>query len=276
VKVSGHSRNGWASELPARNGDGDVPADEAGSVEGATMSSHEFQQPGRGIMMPWLSGGIFPGGWPMASQEILERRLTKSALLSQQQVPQIIPLLDVIRVLNRARISFVLVGAHGLVVWRGKPRATEEVDVVVAARHVKKAVKVLVEAFPQLEPVDLPAVVRLRQRGTEDVAIDVMKPVQQPYCEVFKHTHSVMMDKETYRVPSLEMAIVMKFSAMISPYRAEEDKFQDAHDFIYMVKNNPDFDKKLLSALASLVYADGGKDLLEMIRKIKAGEKLTL
>jgi hypothetical protein len=168
------------------------------------------------------------------------------------------------------------VGAYGLAGWRKEPRATEDVDVVVAARQVQKAVKVLCAAFPQLEPVDLPVVVRLRYRETEDVAIDVMKPLQQPYLEVFKHTHQVTSEGLTYRVPSLEMAVLMKFSAMTSLHRADEDKYQDAHDFILMVKKNTDLDEAKLQEIGELMYPDGGRDVVEMARKARAGEKLNL
>ena len=68
----------------------------------------------------------------------------------------------------------------------------------------------------------------------------------------------------------------MKFCAMTSLYRAAEDKHRDAHDFIRMVKNNADIDKEKLSALGSLIYADGGKDVLKMVRKAKSGETLPL
>lgn len=212
----------------------------------------------------------------MASTELLERNLGKSAILSRQQMPSVIPLGDVIRALNQAKVSFVLVGAHGLATWRGKPRATEDVDVVVAARHLKKAVQVLTAAFTNLEPVDLPVVIRLRDRQSHDVAIDVMKPLQQPYREVFKNARTVQLEGQAVRIPTLEMAIVMKFSAMTSLYRADADKFQDAHDFLLLVRNNPGLDKERLAKLASTIYPEGGKDLLEMVRKALAGEKLEL
>lgn len=200
--------------------------------------------------------------------------LERSAALSGIQMAKVIAPVDVIRVLNRNKISFVLVGAYGLAGWRKEPRATEDVDVVVAARQVKKTVQLLLAAFPHLEAVDVPVVVRLRERGTEKVAIDVMKPVRQPYCEVFKHTHKVTTGGQTYRVPSLEMALVMKFSAMTSMYRAVEDKYQDAHDFILMAKNNSDLDEDKLAELASRVYPEGGKAILELVRQAIAGEKL--
>ncbi len=212
----------------------------------------------------------------MTITEMLERNVEESGLLSRYQMATLIQLPDVIRVLNRAKVSFVLVGAHGLASWRGKPRATQDVDVVVASRQLKKAVAALVAAFSNLEPIDLPVVIRLRNRETAKVAIDVMKPVQQPYSSVFKHARKVQVEGQPVRIPSLEMAIAMKFSALASLHRAEEDKYQDAHDFIYIIKNHPELDKEKLSELASLIYPDGGKDVLEMVRRVKAGEKLLL
>src|SRR5258708_2169738 len=120
----------------------------------------------------------------MATAELLERNVTKSGILSRQQIPLSKPLQDVLRVLNEAKVSFVLVGAHGLASWRGKPRATEDVDVVGATKHLKKAMQALTTAFPDLEPVYLDDVIRLRDRATHDVLIDVMKPNQQQYREV--------------------------------------------------------------------------------------------
>lgn len=212
----------------------------------------------------------------MAAPAVHDRNFLKTSLLSSYQMPTVIPVMEVIRVLNRGKISFVLVGAYGLAGWRKESRATEDVDIVVAAKQLPKAVKALEAAFPNLEAVDLPVVIRMRDRETKDVLIDVMKPVQQPYREIFKHAHKVKAEGQTYRIPSLEMAVVMKFAAMTSLFRADEDKFRDAHDFIRMVKGNPDINKDKLGELASLIYPDGGKDILEMVRKIQAGEKLSL
>ena len=103
-----------------------------------------------------------------------------------------------------------------------------------------------------------------------------MKPIQQPYCEVFNNTINVVEGKTKYRIPTLEMALAMKFSAMTSLYRADEDKFQDAHDFILMVKANIDIDDARLKEIGSLMYPDGGKDLLDMVNKVRRGEKLFL
>ncbi len=200
---------------------------------------------------------------------------TSTKLSSWGRMMAIAPL-EVIRLLNRAKVSFVLVGGYGIEGWRKESRATEDVDLVVATRHLRKAVKVLCAAFPQLEPVDFDVVLRLRDRETQQVLIDLMKPVQQPYRKVFKHTKKIATGSESYRVPSLEMALAMKFSAMTSDRRQVADKYVDAHDFILMVKKNPDFDREKLAELGSLIYPEGGQDVLEMARQALADERLII
>jgi hypothetical protein len=201
--------------------------------------------------------------------------LADSSALSHYYMPTAILPADVVRVLDRARIPFVLVGAHGVFGWMQEGRMTKDVDVVVAARYHKKAVRTLMEAFPQLEEIELEVVSRLRNRKTKQVAIDVIKP-RELYRAVFKHTHSVRSGRVHYRVPSLEMALAMKFAAMISPNRLDTKKLIDAHDFITMIRANPEIDLKALAELGELVYPGGGIEVLELLRRVHSGETLIL
>jgi hypothetical protein len=191
------------------------------------------------------------------------------------QVKNVISPLDVIKVLNGNRVSFVLVGAHGLAGWMKKPRATQDVDVVVAERQVKKATRVLLDTFSGLEAEDQDVVVRLKDSEDGTVRIDLMRP-RELYRGVFQHTHPVSEGGEEYRVPSLEMALAMKFAAMTSPNRPLEKTYQDAHDFIVIAKENLTADDETLRQLGERVYSGGGEDLLDMLRKARAGERLIL
>jgi hypothetical protein len=212
----------------------------------------------------------------MQVQSIHERSLEESTALSGYYVQGMIPPLAVITVLNNASVSFVLVGLHGISGWMNEPRATEDVDVVIGAKHHKKALKALLASYPNLEVSDLDVVTRLRDPVTLKVVVDLMKPNQQLYRAIFKNAHTVHVSGQTYRIPSLEMAIAMKFSSMISLSRRDEDKYQDAHDFLLMVKTNPKYDAKKLKDLGELVYPGGGDEVLEQARKALAGEKLNL
>jgi hypothetical protein len=201
--------------------------------------------------------------------------LADSSALSHYYMPTAILPADVIRILNRAKIPFVLVGAHGVFGWMQEGRTTKDVDVVVAAKYHKKAVRVLLEEFPQLEEIELEVVSRLRNRETQQVAVDVMKP-RELYRVAFKNTHEVHTGRLTYRVPSLEMALAMKFAPMVSPNRDDAKKLVDAHDFIMIVRVNLEIDLEKLSELGDLVYPGGGKEILELVRRVRAGETLIL
>ena len=187
-----------------------------------------------------------------------------------------IPPIDVVRVLNRAKVKFTLVGAHALGSWTRKPRTTDDVDVVVAARHIKRAVTSLTQAFPDLKPLDLPFVVRLCRGESSTVVIDVMKPNQPIIHASLSHVHRVKVGRDEYRIPSLEMALALKFAAMINLLRPEAEKHQDAHDFLAAIRANPEIDLEILSELGELVYSGGGKEIVSMVTKVRAGERLVI
>jgi Nucleotidyl transferase AbiEii toxin, Type IV TA system len=212
----------------------------------------------------------------MKLHDIHVRSLETSTRLTRYVMPEAVTPLDVIRALNGAKINFLLVGAHGLGGWMKKPRATEDVDVMVAARQHKKAIKALQAKFRHLEIEEHEVVTRFRDRESQQVQIDVMRPNQSLYRHAFKHTRRVQSGDQVYQLPSLELALAMKFAAMVSPNRGDTKKLLDAHDFRRMVEVNEEIDLAQLTKLAELVYAGGGKEVLEMVRQVRAGEKLIL
>jgi hypothetical protein len=147
---------------------------------------------------------------------------------------------------------------------------------MVMARHHKKAVRVLLKAFPHLVSDDHEVVTRLRDRESREIAIDVMKTNQPLYRVAFKNTATIRSGPHEYLIPSLEMALAMKFAPMISLTRSDDKKHTDAADFIRMVRSNPDIDLKKLGELGELVYPGGGQEIVEKVRQVRAGEKLKL
>jgi hypothetical protein len=180
----------------------------------------------------------------------------------------------VIAALNRARIRFVLVGTHGLVGYRSQARATDDVDVLVTKRDVRKAARILEEAFPYLELVDTPVVTRFRNPVTQKILLDLMKPTSEVMRVVFRHTVSV---GKSHRIPSLEMALVLKFVAMHAPMRRQSKRQIDLGDFIDLVEHNRnalDLDK--LRRLANRVRARAGVEIVELVADIDAGRTVHL
>ena len=208
--------------------------------------------------------------------DIHAREIALTSVLTGHQVVNAIPVEDVIKLLNTAKIRFVLAGAHGLAGWRDSARATEDIDFVVMAKHVKRASKLLVGAYPHLVAEDHEVVVRLRNPDTKKVAIDLMKTNQPLYGAAFQHAVPTTIKGQPCLIPTLEMALAMKFAPMISLTREVDKKHIDAGDFIRMVKVNADIDFETLAQLGDLVYPGGGKEIVEKVHQARAGKTLQL
>ena len=90
---------------------------------------------------------------------------------------------------------------------------------------------------------------------------------------VFKN--SIIAKRESYRIPTLEMALALEFAAMVSPHRAYERKQQDGVDFLVMTRAKQNQIKLEHAAeLGELVYTGGGSEILKLIADAKAGKRL--
>ncbi len=213
---------------------------------------------------------------PVKARDIHAQSLATSSALSEYYVPNLITPLEVIRVLDAAKVPFMLVGTHALGGWTGKPRTTTDVDILVGQRFHKRAVRILLNQFPQLRIGDHEDETPLRDAETGQILIDVTKTNQPLYRAALSHTQPVKWKHQTYRIPSLELALAMKFAAMISTTRYYADRYGDAGDFIGMAQSNSSIDSRKLHTLGQLVYNGGGDEIVEKVRQVRAGEMLTL
>jgi hypothetical protein len=169
---------------------------------------------------------------------------------------------DVARVLVHAGVKYVIVGAHAINGYSGRPRATVDVDVI--AQHPKKAARAIGAAFPHLKMQDTPVVIRFKDEDHE--AIDVMKPAGSSlWPRLLKDAVELRIGRMTLRVPRLEGVLAAKFSSMCSPLRRVPDRQQDAADFIRVVEANAKINLEVLEELGELVYTGGGGNLLKLV-----------
>jgi hypothetical protein len=179
---------------------------------------------------------------------------------------------NVIDVLHRAGINPVLMGAHGINGYRDEARASQDVDVLVTKREVRKAIRALAQAFPSLKVHENSAVARFVDPVSQTVVLEVMKPSSQPIQLVLRNTVAV---GDRYRIPTLEMALVSKYVAIRSPDRIPRKRHLDRADFTSMVEENRailDLDK--LQKLAARVQPGGGNHILSLIADIDAGREI--
>jgi hypothetical protein len=181
---------------------------------------------------------------------------------------------QVIDVLNKADVSFVLMGKYGLIGWMADARSTLDVDVLVHKDHYHKAIEAIAAAFPELRVVDTPAMTRFVHPELDRAVLDLMKPTHPLLEEVFKQTLTV---DSSHRIPQLEAALACKFAAMVCSRREMITQQRHAVDFAMIVDRNKDqLHREKLRTLGDLVYPDGGKEMLGYVDDAIAGRQLIL
>ncbi len=180
----------------------------------------------------------------------------------------------VIAVLHGVGIKPVLMGTHGINVYRDEARATQDVDVLVTKKNVRRAIRALEAAFPYLEILENSAVARFLDPVTQKVVLDVIKPSSQAMQVVFRNTIAIA---DTHRIPTLEMALVSKFSAMTSPNRKRVKRMQDLTDFANMIEHNrARIDLEKIKQLCDKAQPGAGKGILSLVADFDAGRSISL
>jgi Nucleotidyl transferase AbiEii toxin, Type IV TA system len=215
-----------------------------------------------------------------AIQEVffLQRRYHSQWRRGMASLP--VDLTLILQTLTEKRIPFVLTGAHGISGWTGRPRGTEDVDILVkAGRNHARAVKALRELYPQLEVRDLTGVMAFFVPGEKSSVIDVTYPHRADIEETLANP-TWTENKELglrYRVPSLEAALANKYGAMLTPTRDSRKRRQDILDFEWMVAHSLDegqqqIDLEKVGTLGEKVWPGGGREeILRMVELAKAG-----
>jgi len=206
-------------------------------------------------------------------------RMAESAMIAGWMVQHMVKPSAVVAALKRAKVDYMLAGAYASAIWDNRARATMDVDVLVARKDIKKATKALSAEFPDLKIHDGEVVVRFYagdEYNENNVRIDLMKPVEKLHAAALKHTAVATVDGEKCVIPSLELALAMKYKAIASPYRGLGSKFQDAADFIHIVQAQPKIDLHKLRELGQLVHDTGGDEVLEFVAHVRAGKSLSV
>ena len=181
---------------------------------------------------------------------------------------------EVAPILKRAKIEFVLVGAHGAGGWMAETRATQDVDFLIRVRDARAGAEAVLSAFPVLVIEKHPDVWRFKN-GAQYV-LDLMLTRSIFMKRVFKEFHTLSVKGQIIKVPKLEAAMAMKFAAMTGYYRNQLKKGRDALDFISMISANKKIDLTLLRELGELVYAGGGAHAVQYIEDVRAGRTLEI
>jgi hypothetical protein len=219
-----------------------------------------------------------------AVQEVafLQRRYRQQ--WSGQMAESPVDLNVVLKILVRKRIPFVLTGAYGIASWTGRPRSTQDVDILVKpGRNYTRAVNAIKALYPTLEMNAYPMMTRFYIPGEKESVIDIVCPLRADNEETLANPTWTRNDEGLrYRIPSLEEALANKYGAMLSPTRSLGKRTLDMADFIWMVTHSLDkgrqpIDLRRLKFLGEKVWpGGGGEEILRLVEQVKAGKATSL
>jgi hypothetical protein len=212
----------------------------------------------------------------MKTADVHARSLATSTALSAYYVKNFVPPLAILACLDAAQLCPVLFGDHAFGGWIGKPRASARVEVLLGFAHRRGAAESLCRTFGHLEAIEDVDRIEFLDRAARHVLIEAHQPVNTLFRATLNHTHTVHSGEQTYRIPSLEMALAWKFHGLTELPRSEPDWHQEAHDFLYMIATNSEIDLPVLAALGELCHPGGGEALVDQVMRARAGEKLPL
>jgi hypothetical protein len=189
-----------------------------------------------------------------------------------------VSLMRILKTLRSKSIPFVLTGAHGIAGWMGRPRSTQDVDILVkAGRNYARAVNAVRHLYPRLEVRRFSHVTAFFQPGETQSVIDISCPFRSDNEATLRTAIWVKGKDVKYRVPSLEAALANKYGAMLSLGRDAGKRGQDAIDFYQIVKHSLKSDQRpidldRLAALGELVWpGGGGKEIMRLVERVKSG-----
>jgi hypothetical protein len=220
-----------------------------------------------------------------AVQEVLYLQKQYRLQWSNRVAESPVDLHVIVRTLTTRRIPFVLTGAHGIAGWTGKPRNTDDVDILVnGGRNHARAVAAIKALYPHLEVRNFAGVMAFFVAGEKASVIDVTFPHRADLEDTLANPVWTENKEQgyRYRIPSLEHALANKYGAMLTPSRRLDKRMQDAVDFTRIVQHSEDEGRKpidlaKLMILGEKVWLDGGgKEILRLVELVKAGKAVAI
>ena len=202
---------------------------------------------------------------------MLNEAIEESIRLTRFRTHGAIDAIQIIEILREARVRFVLSGAIGLAGWMQKPQAETEIDFLIAQKDLEKAAQSLTDLIPRTKLVKTPLRWRLVDRKDKPGVINLIRPVMEPERWVFENAKTIQIDGQTCRVPSLEMAMAMKFCSSACIYRNEEGKLLDKYDLARMVSRNVRRNEAKLGKLAARLFPGGARLIRKLINQVSQG-----
>lgn len=173
------------------------------------------------------------------------------------------------RILTQSGIRSVMIG--GLVVGchSGRPRATQDIDVIVDVMEVPKKVLDQLGALVGSKKLERhPSFVSFMKKtilGDREV-LDIITSKAGSYGMVFDNCIKLVISDIDIHIPTSEMMVVLKYTAAVNPVRKKAKQAQDWADIFAILDANPKINVYAISYLADMVVPGWGEDLRNKIK----------
>ena len=174
-----------------------------------------------------------------------------------------------IRCLENVAVDWCVVGAHAVGVY-SEPRTTQAVDFLIDDRKMKPLLAALEREIGELGVVDIGAAVRLTA-----VSIDLIRASTN---RLFREALARSQMVGGWRVPALEVLVVLKFLAATSRWRQPHHRSRDIADVLRLLADADEttIDRELMIRLAAEVYPGAEEEFADLLARIARGDPITI
>jgi len=176
--------------------------------------------------------------------------------------------LAVISEINKANIPCVVIGGIVVGCHTGRPRATQDLDLIVDHEPGKAVLNRIgkIVGAEKVEKYDsfLSFVVD-SPIGSREI-VDLITSKAGSYGMVFDNYLEIMISGVSIKIPTVEMMIVLKHTAAVNPIRTKSKQAQDWADIFAMLDVNKKINVQAVIRMANSVVPGFGDDLKRAIR----------
>jgi hypothetical protein len=170
--------------------------------------------------------------------------------------------LDIIAALS-AKNTVVVIGGVVVGCHTGRPRATQDIDVIVDQVPTKAVMKKIgalvgaqkIESHPSFLSFIAASVVGERE------VLDVITSKSGSYGLALRHTIDFTIGTTSISIPTPEMMIILKYTAAVNPIRPKAKQMQDWADLLAIFAANPGMSVSYLEKMADSIVPGYGQDL---------------
>lgn len=172
-------------------------------------------------------------------------------------------------ILTQSGIRSVMIG--GLVVGchSGRPRATQDIDVIVDVLEIPKTVINKLGSLVGSKKLEKhPSFISFMKKtalGDREV-LDIITSKAGSYGLVFDNCVKLNIFGNDVYIPSAEMMVVLKYTAAVNPIRQKAKQAQDWADIYAILDANSKISVYTVSFLADIVVPGWGEDLVNKIK----------